>query len=310
MIKFRYLLLAVAVLLAAALLMIGLREPAAPAAVAPIAPSLEAPAAAALAEPVATAAASPATASASAAVDDGCAKGGRLAIQASAERVECLEATRAMQHGNSRSYRYTGSRDRGWYLLLVTLNGELQRIESGHRTPEHGCDGAACGGVRFGRPDFNGLSAITFTGAVLAREAPTGDGDAGPLTLSGTLSTWGQTSAVCDDGVTLNFSDNSYTRFCPRGGNGYARDGDNAVYHFHDADGGTVSVTVDDRRWIRRVELTPDGLSCRDGQCSGSQLLPPDAAGNQGIQFTGSQLHSGDQGRAVVLNGVLTVTAE
>lgn len=305
MMKFRYLLPAVAVLLAAALLVIWLREPAVPAA-----PSLDAPAPAASTAPVTAAAASPTAASASPAADDGCAKGGRLAIQAAAERVECLEATRAMQHGNSRHYRYTGNRDRGWYLLLVTQNGELQRIESGHRTPEHGCDGTACGGVRFGRPDFNGLSAITFTGTVLAREAPAGDGDEGPLTLSGTLSTWGQTSAVCDDGVTLNFSDNSYTRFCPRGGNGYARDGDNVVYHFHDADGGTVSVTVDERRRIRTIELTPDGLSCRDGQCSGSQMLPPDAAGNQGIQFTGSQLHSGDQSRAVVLNGVLTLTAE
>lgn len=241
---------------------------------------------------------------------------GEVDITSAAGKTEqhCADSALASQTGSRRRYRYVLGRDA--YLLVDTTAGAATRVEYGHRSSEYGCDGEACSGLMFGKPDFNGRQDITLNGTTLAREAPVDD-DAqdGPVTLTARLTALGNVGAVCDTGVTLNFSDNSYTRFCAFGGNGYAQGEDGMpVYSFSNVDGGVIRLRTDQAGSIRSIEMSgdsaSDGLRCVAAACAGASFSAPDARGSRTLALIGTPLHSADNGRSATLNGQLVLSGD
>ncbi|WP_293391154.1 hypothetical protein [Nevskia sp.] len=247
--------------------------------------------------------------------DEAC-REGEVVITSAAGKTEqhCADSALANQTGSRRSYRYKLGRDA--YLLIDTAAGAATRVEYGHRSPEYGCDGEACSGLMFGKPDFNGRQNIRLSGTALAREAPVDDGaQDGPITLTARLGALGNVGAVCDTGVTLNFSDNSYTRFCAFGGNGYAQGEDGLpVYSFSNVDGGVIKLRTDQAGIIRSIEmsgeLSREGLRCAAAACAGASFSAPDARGSRILALIGTQLHSADNSRSATLNGQLLLSGE
>lgn len=237
---------------------------------------------------------------------------GEIELRDLAGRVQrvCADTALAGQNGSRRRYRFAV--DGGAYLLIDTTDGRPQRVEWGHQSPEYGCDGAACSGLAFARPDFNGRQAITLDDTRLEREAPADGGqDAGPLLLRARLGALGHVGAACDTGVTVNFSDNSYTRFCAFGGNGYAQGDDGLpVYSFSDIDGGLIQVRTDRAGQITGVAMPADGLRCVVAACTGVSFSPPDARGARVLALIGTTLHSADGSRAATLNGQLLLNGD
>ena len=239
-----------------------------------------------------------------------------MLVASSAGKTEqhCADSALASQTGSRRRYRYVLGRDA--YLLIDTTAGAATRVEYGHRSPEYGCDGEACSGMTFGKPDFNGRQDITLSGTALAREAPVDDGaQDGPVTLTARLSALGNVGAVCDTGVTLNFSDNSYTRFCAFGGNGYAQGEDGMpVYSFSNVDGGVIKLRTDQAGSIRSIEMSgasaSDGLRCVAAACAGASFSAPDARGSRTLALIGTRLHSADNSRSATLNGQLVLSGD
>ncbi|WP_273453571.1 hypothetical protein [Nevskia ramosa] len=237
---------------------------------------------------------------------------GEVVITSAAGKTEqhCADSALASQTGSRRRYRYVLGRDA--YLLIDTTAGAATRVEYGHRSPEYGCDGEACSGLMFGKPDFNGRQNITLSGTALAREAPVDDGtQEGPVTLTARLSALGNVGAVCDTGVTLNFSDNSYTRFCAFGGNGYGQGEDGLpVYSFSNVDGGVIKLRTDQAGAIRSIEMSGEGLRCVAAACAGASFSAPDARGSRTLALIGTQLHSADNSRSATLNGQLVLSGD
>lgn len=241
---------------------------------------------------------------------------GEVRLTSSAGKTEhhCADSALASQTGNRRRYRFSLGRDA--YLVIDTTAGATVRVEYGHRSPEYGCDAEACSGLSFGRPDFNGRQEITLDGTRLAREAPVDDGaQDGPVTLTARLGALGNVGAVCDTGVTLNFSDNSYTRFCAFGGNGYAQGEDGMpVYSFSNVDGGVIRLRTDRDGRIRSVEMTDaaagDTLRCAAAACAGASFSPPDLRGGRTLSLIGTPLHSADGSRSATLNGQLLLSGD
>ncbi|MCX7071857.1 MAG: hypothetical protein NTW01_12820 [Gammaproteobacteria bacterium] len=306
----------VAALLAVALLVAAFRwwtaAPAPLAAVEAAAPAASATAAAA-ARPAPTPA--PTLPAGQPGPDQAC-REGEVQLTSSAGKTKqlCADSALASQTGSRRRYRYSLGRDA--YLLIDTTAGAVMRVEYGHRSPEYGCDGEACSGLSFGKPDFNGRQEITLSDTRLAREAPVDDGTQdGPVTLTARLGALGNVGAVCDTGVTLNFSDNSYTRFCAFGGNGYAQGEDGTpVYSFSNVDGGVIRLRTDRNGSIRSVEMSDasagDTLRCVAAACAGVSFSPPDARGGRTLSLFGTQLHSADGSRSATLNGQLLLSGD
>lgn len=223
----------------------------------------------------------------------------------------CAESALASQNGGRRRYRFAV--DGGAYLLIDTEQGRPLRIEWGHAEPEYGCDGDGCTGVQFARPDFNGRQAITLDRTRLNREAAADTAaDAAPRVLSAQLAALGNVGAVCETGVTVNFSDHSYTRFCAYGGNGYAQGDDGLpLFRFSDVDGSEIEVRTDSGgRTITAVAMTAEGLRCTGAACAGAGFSPPDARGNRVLSLLGTALTSADGSRSATLNGQLLLNGD